>query len=126
MAIVSFLETVDHDLALVDGTLVLCKDARAICQHVEARLRLFLGEWFLDQREGVPYFQDVFIKDPNIPLVKSLLSNVVSGTPGVVTITEAAFEFDPDERRLYYTLSFMTDASEDEQTLDNSLVLGDQ
>lgn len=123
--IVSLLETLDHDWALVDMTLSLCSDARAVSQHVEARLRLFLGEWFLDQREGVPYFSDVFVKNPDIPLVKSLLTGVVEDTPGVTQLTDVEFTYDKENRTLYMAIRFDTDTGVS-VTLDSSFILGDQ
>ena len=125
MAVVSILETLEHDWALVNSELFLCTDARAIAQHVEARLRLFLGEWFLDLREGVPYFENVFVKNPNIALVKSLLSNVVTETPGVTELTDDEFRFDRSERVLYYDIAFLTDTGV-EVRLSSTFIMGDQ
>lgn len=123
MAIVSFLETSNHDLALVAGNLVLCRDVRAITQHVEARLRFFLGEWFLDLREGVPYWEEVFVKNPDVSVVRTLLSRVITETPGVVDLTTAEFRFDPQERILYYTIEFSTDTGQTAE-LSNAFILG--
>lgn len=120
--ICSLLETAGHDLALVDGNLVLCTDVRAIASHVESRLRFFLGEWFLDLREGMPYFQEVLVKNPDISVVRSLLSRVILETPGVTTLDTADFTYDPAERTLFYSIRFGTNtgASVD---LDNAFIM---
>ncbi len=107
--IVSFLETDNHDFALVDFNLSICTDVRAIRSNIEARLRFFLGEWFIDLRQGMPYFQEIFVKNPAIPVVRSLLSRVVTTTPGVVAIVSSSFRYDPSSRTLFYFFEASTD-----------------
>lgn len=122
--ICSLLETLDHDIAVVAGDFVLCFDARAIAQHIEARCRLFLGEWFLDTREGAPWWTTVFIKNPDVSLIRSMLSQIVLDTPGVKSLTEAKFRFDSAERILYYSIVALTVTNET-VAIDNAFVVGD-
>lgn len=122
--IVAILETLDHDMALVNGDLFLCSDERVVSQLVEARLRLFLGEWFLDLREGIPYFEQVFIKNPDMTVVRSLLSKVVTDTPGVKDLLEASFTFDREERILYYDIRILSDLDA-EFSLNGPFILKD-
>jgi hypothetical protein len=112
MGISAFLETVDRDLALSDGSLVLIRaetDARVITQRIENRFRFFLGEWFLDTREGVPYFQEVLIKNPDIEVLKRLFSNVIATTPGVAEVTDIVMSYEPSTRTLSYAWAAETD-----------------
>lgn len=120
--IVSFLETSTHDLALENGNLVLCGDARAVAQHVVSRLRFFLGEWFLDLREGVPYWTEVFIKNPDTSVVRSLLTNVVTETPGVKEVTQSDFTYDSQTRTLRWALNFDDDTGQSVE-LSNSFII---
>ena len=120
--IVSFLETDNHDLALVDMNLFLCSDARAIQAHVEARLRFFLGEWFLDTREGVPYYQEILVKNPDVSVVQTLLFRAVSETPGVKDLLEVEMSYDPSARTLFYSFRCSTDVNQDID-VTNSFIL---
>lgn len=101
------------DLALVDGL-------DAIAQHVAIRLQFFQGEWFLDQRVGIPYFQQVLVKAPNLTAVRSLLRDAVTTTPGVIAIVKFDLELGVDR-----TLRVDFDASTDEGPLsfDRELIL---
>lgn len=57
-------------------------------QRVAQRLSGFLGEFFLDQRQGVPWFQLVLIKNPDQGLIKSVIGKVVLGTAGVTALRD--------------------------------------
>ncbi len=109
MAIVAFLETEDRDLALFEGNLVLCRDARAVAQRVENRFRFFLGEWFLDLREGIPYFQVILVKGPDVKVIRQIFLKVVTETPGMADVLDFDMQFDSATRTLFYQWSGITD-----------------
>lgn len=79
---------IEGDLQLTDGQLTLVTGDDAIDQHLRNRLRFFLGEWFLDTRQGLPYFQSVFVKNPNRPAVRSAFRRTIRETPGIVAVTK--------------------------------------
>jgi hypothetical protein len=83
----------DGDLSLVDGI-------DAIRQHLKIRLQFFRGEWFLDTRLGVPYFEEILRKSPDLNVVQSLFRDVIRTTPGVVEITEFALDYEGTTRTL--------------------------
>ena len=70
------------------GSLVVIEGLEQIRQRIASRLKLFVGEWFLDLREGVPYYRDVLVKNPNLPLVRSLFRRVILDTPGVLSVAK--------------------------------------
>ncbi len=47
---------------------------------------MFLGEWFLDTRQGLPYFQQIAVKNPSIRALQQLFSKVVLSVPPIVSI----------------------------------------
>jgi len=105
------------DLAIVGGDLlVLGKTAETrvqyIRQKIAARFKFFLGEWFLDQREGVPYYREVFVKNPNIPLIRSLFLRVLRQTPGVLSVPTFSVNFDPSARELTFDFQAVVDGGE--------------
>lgn len=112
MAIAAFLETEDRDFALFEGNLVLVRDARAITQKVENRFRFFLGEWFLDIREGVPYFQQILIKGPSIKVVRQLFLKVITTTPGMADVIDFDMQYNGTTRTLSYQWSGITDTGD--------------
>lgn len=83
-------------------------------QHLSIRLKFVRGEWFRNTLEGVPYFQSILVKNPDLGLIGSIFRKVILSTPGVVGLSTFDPFFDTVLRRL--SLSF--DAKlEDGQTL---------
>lgn len=73
-----------HDLELDStGDLVWATGETAIAQHLKVRFQFFLGEWFLDLREGIPYYGEVFIKNPSRLTLSSIFRQVILNTPGI-------------------------------------------
>ena len=52
----------EHDLYLEGGDLQTIDDSEATAQGIKTRLLFFKGESFEDQREGVPYYQELLRK----------------------------------------------------------------
>lgn len=69
-------------------------------QRLRVRFLFFLGEWYRDQRLGVPYYQHVLIKDPNLVLVRSLWRQLILDTPGITSINRLTESFDRAKREL--------------------------
>ncbi len=93
------------DIVIENGLLVFVTGTESIAQHMAIRFRTILGEWFLDTRIGVPYFGKVIgVKNPNLSLVKALLSRVARETPGVDQVTRLDLDYDPSARTLAVTV----------------------
>jgi hypothetical protein len=73
-----------------------------VAQAVLTRLRLWRGEWFLDQSEGTPYSPGILGRPPQNPGSGQdlRLRARVLETPGVRAIMEYHDVFDPDKRAL--------------------------
>lgn len=99
----TFAQT-DNDLTLTRGQLVLVSgiaDAAAI--QLRNRFRFVLGEYFLDIRQGIPYFSVVFVKNPNVLLIKQLFRSVIIGTPGVTSVLSLDASYDSTARTLSFS-----------------------
>ena len=92
------------DLKITDNSLTLTDGLEAIRQHLQVRLQVFYGEWFLDTTVGVPWFQDILKKQPSFVVVNELLKNVILDTPGVLEILEFNFDYTASTREI--TLEF--------------------
>lgn len=87
----------DGDLLVDNSDLVLNSQVDAVSQYLRARLRTFLGEWFLDQSIGIPYFKEIFKKEINIATVDAILKDAILSTPNVIELQE--FDFDISNNR---------------------------
>jgi len=57
-----------------------------VAQTLWTRFRFFQGEWFLDPRVGVPYFQQILGIKTSIPILTSLLKQVILQTAGIKSL----------------------------------------
>lgn len=74
--------------------------AECIIQRIRMRFRWFLGEWFLDLREGVPYFQDILVKNPDLNLIQFIFRRVLTLTPGIKSVQSFDLVHDKSSRNL--------------------------
>lgn len=97
------------DLDVTNGEVTLTSGIDSIIQDVAVRLKTFLGEWFLDQRVGIPYFQNILIKNPNLPVIQTIFQQAILETEGVLSITNFEFNFDTASRQLDISFEAKTD-----------------
>ena len=100
------------DVVLDGADLALVSDGAAIVQAVRSRLRLFLGEWFADLSVGVPWFQSVFVKNPNLVAVRSAIRSAIVETPGIAELVSYSQTFNAVTRTLTVAFSATTDTGE--------------
>ena len=91
------LDEQSHDLDL-DGGDAKMQISRP--QGVKIRLLFFRGEWFLDVSKGIPYFQSVFVKNPNLDHVRTLYRREILDAPGVDNLLSLILDFDAQTREL--------------------------
>lgn len=96
---------ISNDLVIQDGDLVLIDGDEQIRQAILQNLQTFAGEWFLNTSIGIPYFQNIFVKNPNLDLIQLIFQNVIMGTPGVAQLNNFTFDYDNATRSL--SISFI-------------------
>jgi len=87
----------NFDLVIQNNSFVLLNGRDAIAQHMRVRYSLFLGEWRYDTSVGVPYYQDVLIKNPQFVVVQEVLKKTALDTPGITDLY--SFNFDLNNSR---------------------------
>lgn len=92
----------NNDIQIDNNNLTLIGGREEIAQVLRQRLRVFLGEWFLDTREGIDYYGDILKKAPDPGQVNALFKNEILTSPGVIELIE--FNLDIVGRQL--TLAF--------------------
>lgn len=89
----------DGDLLLGDDSLVLAEGDDAIVQQLTIRFKFILGEWFLDRRQGLPLFDEVLVKNPELSRVRSIFRQTILTTPGIATIEEFTLTLESATRK---------------------------
>ena len=79
----------------------------AVAQSVLTRLRLWTGEWFLDETEGTPYLGAVLGAGVSQTFTPALRDRILS-TPGVVEITDMSTNVDATYRIGSFTATIDT------------------
>lgn len=98
------LDTLTHDLSLTSGDLTVSQESDFIRQRVKQSLGLFSGEWFLDTSVGLPYYQYILVKNPDLNLIEGLLRDAILSSPGIAELTR--FEFDYNNSTRSMSVSF--------------------
>ena len=88
------------DVELDVNDFVLTSDSEAIKQHIKQKLQTFLEEYFLDNRVGIPWFQQVFTKRPIAVIINAVIKKAIVSTPGVVSLTSFLLDLDQSTREL--------------------------
>ena len=74
------------DIDLTAGRLTIVGGVDGIRQRWLIHIRTFLGEWFLDQSIGVPYYQRVLKKAVSRNNLKQVFKTATLGVPGVLQV----------------------------------------
>ena len=72
-----------HDLQLINGDFLVIDNNERIAQQLRVTLWEWLGEWFLDARDGVPYREYILVKNPNMKHIRQVLTENISKVEGV-------------------------------------------
>ena len=96
------LELDGNDLVLTVGTV------ENVGQNILQRLRTYLGEWFLDNAIGLPYYQQILVKNPDQGNIDAIFLNAILGTRGVQQVNRYEFRVDFNTRQLFVTFSAQT------------------
>lgn len=103
------LNIASNDLVIKNNDLILIDNAERVAQQVLITLRFWLGEWFLDTREGVPYLEYILVKNPNMSHIKQILTEKIKSVDGVNNIVSLNFDFRRIRRELYVDFEINTD-----------------
>lgn len=104
------IDSISNDLLIENGNLVLVKnEIEGIDQHLRARLKTFLGEWFLDSRIGVPYFQQILgNKNPSTNLISAIFRREILKSSGVTSVKNLSVGLDAKLRELVVSFEATT------------------
>jgi hypothetical protein len=100
------------DLDITSGDIQVCEGADALRQRLLIKLNTFRGEWFLNTEFGVPYFQEIFIKNPELDVLEAAFKDQIMGTAGVKTLEKFELDYDAATRRLSLSFEVGTDDEE--------------
>jgi hypothetical protein len=105
-----------RDIVFENLTFALVNGKDELVQRLTTRLLVFLGEWWADITRGVPYTQDILVKNPLYDTISSALKTVILQTNGIDKILDFRI-VDTDGVKRSITISFECQ-SDDGETLE--------
>jgi len=80
------LDTVTWDFVLdASGNWAVADVPYAMAQDAASAIRLFKGELWYNKAKGVPYYEDILGRQPNVALTKARMVDAAKTVPGVVS-----------------------------------------
>lgn len=104
----SFASDENNEFLIENGEFVLVADGAQVVQNVRERLLSYLEDWFLDRRQGVPYFQIILTKPFDLIQAESIMKETILQTDGIERLIAFASTFDPDLRKWQIVTTFQT------------------
>ena len=92
-----------------------------IAQRISTRLKLLLGEWFLDTGAGVPWFDQILIKNANRAIVQGVLKRAILQTPKVNELIRFDISEDSVNRKIVVNFAVTVN---DGSTVESSVEMG--
>lgn len=99
-----------NDIVLKGGEVLLIDNAERIAQQILISLRFWLGEWFLNTRQGVPYLEYILVKNPNETHIKQVLTDAIKEVDGVDLVTNMDLSLNRIKRALTVEYTVKTSA----------------
>lgn len=109
----------DGDLDLSNGDLQMVV---SVAQNIRVRLLYVQSEWFLDTSKGLPYFEVIFVKNPNITHLGAIFRRCIRETPGVASLDSFSLDFNVNTRELVINFAASTDQGEINESINLGLV----
>lgn len=82
------IDSSTNDIAHEGGLISYVNKAEETVQRIRTCLRRIMGEWFLDETAGLPYFSGSMLGSKDIEYVKLIIRQEIAKRTGVKNINE--------------------------------------
>lgn len=96
----SFKQNADGDLVIENNSFATVDGVDEVILLLKQRLQTFYSEWFLDNRIGLTYYQDIFQKKLNPVAIEAAIKTEILNTPNVIELMSFNLELDTSTRTL--------------------------
>lgn len=83
------------DLKFVNGDVSFTD---SVVQAITIRLRWFFGEWKINIEFGVPYYDDIFVKNPNKVLLEERIREEILSVEEIEEVSSVSINIDSKTR----------------------------
>lgn len=97
-----------------DGDLYVSKKgdillADSVAQKIKIRLKWFEGEWRWNQDQGLPYMENLLIKNPDLDYFESAIMEKIFEVDEVTEVSGVSISFDSKTRQAMINFCAKTD-----------------
>jgi hypothetical protein len=96
-----------------DGNFVIVDGVEGLSERLDQRLKLFKGKYFMDNTQGVPYFESILTKPVDPGLAASVLNAEILKEEDVIGVGEVSVNLDPNTRKFDYAAVVQNSLGED-------------
>lgn len=96
----SILHGPDGDIDLSKGLRFTTSTKQYAAQRLDCTLSFFLGEWFLNKLEGLPYWERIIGATPDLGLLETIYRRAILGSPAIASLPALTLAFDRSTRTL--------------------------
>ncbi len=93
------------DYKIANNDFVIVTDGDALRQRLVVKQRIFQGEWYLDDTFGLPFFQEIAVKNPDLSKISSVIKALIAATPEVLELVSFSLDYDAQLRTLRVNFS---------------------
>lgn len=107
----------DGDIRLTEAGDILLVTSPV--QEVLIKFRWYFAEWVFDSEKGIPWFESILVKSPDIEGIKKRLIREMLEVDDVLEVTSLDIRVNPESRNAVIRFKFRTD----KETYDEEVVL---
>lgn len=104
-----------NDLYLTASQLSVLSDEDSLAQRIKTNLATYRAEFWLNRQLGVPYFENVLGKRPDMELIKSIFRSQILSVSGVLSVDSLEAVLDSSSRTITITFTATGTLSETAQ-----------
>jgi len=103
------LDLVTWDVPIEGGKLAEVMDPLAeMRQRVGIAIKLLLGEWPYDAKRGLPWIEEILVKEPNLNQIQSRFRAYILSIEGILSIRSLVISLDDSTGMLTIVLDLET------------------
>jgi hypothetical protein len=95
-----YLDPLTGDLSVTGLDLHIVKGAEAVKQNIQIKLKLWVGEYFLDTEFGTPYLESILGKQISLNAAIAALKQSILEVTDVDSITDFSYNFSRQTRTI--------------------------
>lgn len=102
------LDITSGDICINEKDFLMIDNAERVAQQIKITLQFWLGEWFLNISDGVPYLEYILVKNPNKNHIIQIFTEKILSVEDVISIESIDITLNSKERNAEITYNIST------------------